>query len=559
MKRVAIIFGLIVLMMFGYSIWSISFADCLCTCTPSPSATVTPTATPIATTDNADIVMDFSGGSPNDLISVSNLTSSTTNASGITATWSLSRIPQQHTNIVDSTAIPLLQPIICGGVTHSNTSGRAMRYNLDLAVANASNPLWEQQTYTFGTNSAGSVSLASMVTFNATGTTEADFLQLNSSFSVTQFNTTFPNPTLNAHSDKGGTTRGFLLPINTGNTYWVTNRKNVSSGLTEVVVQDGTTGAFIGCSRCLQTVGGLNSMVLGDYILPGGGSFKHSFIALGLGAKAGLPLLPGTFVLPPLPSVVAIDNTSNISLDFDGPPSGNANVARSAYSGFAYKIERTSDNGSSWQTIQSDLEVPLIGFARISPYVDSAVSSGTTYAYRITSMLNEWSSVPAYSNSVTLGSAQWSDTIDPATSDTNDGQGDSNRVHSVVLALPAGIATKLRVYVGSVSAYSTNVKIALYDNSGHLAAQPSQALVIPPGYPNSWLEFNIPITAIAAGNYRIAWMALSNGSNVAYHYLNGAGTTDISTATYSTFAQIAFASPYSHVNGSDAAGVFISP
>ncbi len=567
MKKVAIIFGLIVLMMFGYSVWSLAFADCICTCTPSPSATVTPTATstptptpvptatvtptPIGSSAPVDIVMDFTGGSPGDLVTIANLTSSTHNLSGVNGTWSLTRTPADHTNLVASPVLPLLQSIICGDTTYSATSGRAMKFDADVAVAHGTGS--EDETYSFSANTVGNVTLGSMSTFASTLNTEADMFIMYSSFSVIQFyrNSSGGTPYFEAHSTSNNRSQfGPRVPIIIPGPFWISHRRNKTSGLTEVVVQDGVTGRFIGCSHTSTDLTTLTSLVLTDYIAPQGGNFKHSIVALAFNDKATLPLAPGAFVLPPLPSVAAYDGSSGISLDLgDG-----AQIAA-----FGYKIERSSDGGDTWSTIQSYLEVPLNG-SPVSPYLDTTTINGVTYKYRVTAILGEWSSTTTESNSLTKGAATWQDTADPVLSDSDDGQQSSSRVHSTVISLPAGTVSKLRVFIGADTTYpAPGLKIALYDNSGHLVTQQLHDVSVPVGYSNSWKELNVPITAIPAGTYRIAWISLSSGNYLTYRYKNGIGASDWSTADYTTFAQSTFAAPYYHVNGTDAAGVFIAP
>ncbi len=546
--------------LFLFLIPSLSFADCICTCTPTPSATVTPTATstvaptptvtPVETSTPVpvDIVMDFTGGNPNDLVTIANMTASTHNFSNVTGTWSLTRNPADHTNLVASLIIPLLQPIACGETTYATTSGRAMKFDADVSVAHGVS--FEQETYSFGANTVESVTLGSMSTFASALDTEADMFIMYSNFSVTQFYNHSGAPYFEAHSSSANRSQfGPRVTITGSGPFWISQRRNKTLGQTEVVVQDGGTGRFIGCSHTSTDLTTLTSLVIGDYIAPQGGNFKHSLVALAFNEKAMMPLAPGAFVLPPLSAVTAYDGSLGISLDLGD----SAQI-----SAFGYKIERSSDGGSTWSTIRPYLEVPLNG-SPVSPWLDTATVNGVTYKYRVTAMLSGWSSATTESNSLIKGAATWNDTLDPSTSDTSDGQGQNDRVHSASIALSAGTASKLRVYIGSVSTFSTSVKAALYDNAGHLIAQPRHDIALLPGYANSWLEFNIPVTTVAAGNYRVAWVALSSGTYVTYRYRNGSGTTDIGLGAYGTFAQSSLLTNFSHVNGADAAGVFIAP
>ncbi len=535
---------------------SIAFADCVCTCTPAPSATATATSTPVPTATvtptptgdsvPVDIVLDFTGGSPGDLVSVANLTSSTHNFSGIGGTWSLTRNPVDHTNLVESPAIMLLQPIICGDTTYFRTLGRAMKFDADVAVAHGVS--YEQETYSFGANTVGNVTLGSMSTFASALSTEADMFIIYSAFSVTQFYNHAGTPYFEAHSSFSNRSQfGGKIPIIGSGPFWISQRRNKTLGQTEIVIQDGMTGRFIGCSHTSTDLTTLTSLAIGDYIAPQGGNFKHSIVALAFNDKAVLPLAPGVFVLPPLPAVSAYDGTTGISIDL-------GDVSQIA--AFGYRIERSSDNGSIWSTIQPYLEVPLNG-SPVSPYLDTTAVNGVTYKYRVTGILGDWSSATTESNSLTRGAATWNDTLDPSTSDSSDGQGQSDRVHSVSISLAGGTASKLRVYIGAVSTFSTSIKIALYDNTAHLIAQPRHEIALLPGYANSWLEFNIPPTSIASGNYRIAWIGLSSGIYMTYRYRNGSGTTDVGLGTYSNFAPSIVTTNFSHLNGADAAGVFI--
>ncbi len=533
---------------------------CDCTCTPSPSATVTPTATstpvptatvtptPIGNSAPVDIVMDFTGGSTGDLVTVANMTSSTHNFSGVGGAWSLTRNPADHTSLISSPAIALLQPIICGDTTYSATSGRAMKFDADLAVSHGLS--YEDETYSFSANTVGNVTIGSMSTFASTLNTEADMFILYSNFSVTQWYAGNGFPYFEAHSSSNNRSQfGPRVPIIGQGPFWISHRRNKTSGLTEVVVQDGVTGRFIGCSHTSTDLTTLTSLVITDYINPAGGNFKHSLVALAFNDKATLPLAPGAFVLPPLPVVYAYDNQSGISLDLGDTAQTGA---------FGYRVERSTDSGSTWSTIQSYLEVPLNG-SPVSPYLDTSAVNGATYKYRVTAILGDWNSTTTESNSLTRGAATWNDTLDPSTTDTSDGQIQNDRVHSAVVALAGGTVSKVRVYIGNVSTFSTSVKAALYDNAGHLIAQPRHDIGLNAGYNNSWLEFNIPVTFVAAGNYRVAWVALSSGTYVTYRYRNGFGMTDVGLGAYATFAQSALLTNFSHVNGAEAAGVFIAP
>ncbi len=528
---------------------SMAFADCLCTCTPSPSATVTPTSTPIGNSAPVDIVIDFTGGNSGDLVTAGNLTESTHNFSGVSGTWSVAHNPADHTNLIASSVLTLLQPILCGDTTYSTTSGRAIKFDADVAVTHGG--VYDSGTYGFSANSVGNVTIGSMSTFASTLDTEADMFVLNSQWSVTQFYNGNGGRYFEAHSTFGNRSQfSVRIPITGSGPFWISQRRDVTAGLTEVVIQDGVTGQFIGCGKTSTDLTTLVSLVIQDYIKPAGGNFKHSIVALAFNDKATIPLAPGAFVLPPLARVTAYDGQSGISLDLGD----TSNIAA-----FGYKIERSPDGGSTWSTIQSYLEVPRNG-SNVSPYLDTSVENGVTYKYRVTGILGDWSSTATESNSLTRGAAAWNDTIDPSTADTNDGQQSSSTLHSVVISLPAGTVSKLRVYIGSVNTYNApGIKIALYDSSGHLVAQSTHAVSLNVGYSNSWLEFNLPITTIAAGNYRIAWMGLSSGTYMTYRYRNGSGMTDWSTATYATYAQSTFATPWTHANGTDASGVFIAP
>ncbi len=538
---------------------SLTFADCICTCTPSatatPQAALTPTPTSTATPTETstpvpvDIVLDFTGGSPGDLVTISNLTASTNNSSGINGTWSFTRNPADHTNLVESPPIQLLQQIVCGNTTYFSTLGRAMKFDADVAVAHGAG--YEQETYSFGSSTVGNVTLGSMSTFASALNTEADMFIMESNFSVTQFYNHAGTPYFQAHSSFSNRSQfGPRVSITGSGPFWISQRRNKTLGQTEVVIQDGMTGRFIGCSHTSTDLTTLASLVIGDYIAPQGGNFKHSIVALGFNDNATLPLAPGTLVLPALPAISAYDGQSGISLDLGDT---------AQISAFGYKIERSADGGLTWSTIQSYLEVPLNG-SPVSPYLDTSTVNAVTYKYRVTGILGDWSSTATESNSLTRGAATWQDTLDPSISDTDDGQQNSSRLHSTLIALPAGTVSKLRVFIGAVTTYSApGLKVALYDNSGHLVTQPLHDISLPVGYLNSWKELNVPPTTIAAGTYRIAWMALSSGTYLTYRYKNGTGISDWSTATYASFAQSAFAAPYSHINGADAAGVFLAP
>src|SRR5262249_24457169 len=162
-----------------------------------------------------------------------------------------------------------------------------------------------------------------------------------------------------------------------------------------------------------------------------------------------------------------------------------------------------------------------------------------------------WSSFPTVSNSTTVGSATWHDTLDPTTADSDDNQGSSGNARSASITLPSGSITKLRFYIGSVTPPTNGFKVALYDGSNHLLANVTTTAISATG----WRVVDIPRTTVASGTYKVAWSALVNGSAIKYRYKNGTGQTDISPITYADFPTDPLVNPTSHVNGVDAVGV----
>ena len=161
--------------------------------------------------------------------------------------------------------------------------------------------------------------------------------------------------------------------------------------------------------------------------------------------------------------------------------------------------------------------------------------------------------------------AAWSDTLDPATADTNGAQVDSAFAHIVSITLGAGSVQKLRVYIGTCAYDGTSLKIALYDNSLNLLVS-NTSVIVNAADRGTWKEVTVPDTVITAGIYKIAWTALAGPSGVVYRYRNGNGTTKLSDQSrhggFSGFPT----NPLVDTLGSDlsypgveAAGVFIVP
>ncbi|MGI0094609.1 MAG: fibronectin type III domain-containing protein, partial [Nitrosotalea sp.] len=112
-------------------------------------------------------------------------------------------------------------------------------------------------------------------------------------------------------------------------------------------------------------------------------------------SSSGTPTVPQ----PPTGLTATSISTSQINLSWTAP----SNNGGSAITG--YKIERSTDSGTTWSTVQSNTG------STSTTYSDTGLSSSTTYTYRISAINSVGTSVPSNTASATTGSTTTSSIV----------------------------------------------------------------------------------------------------------------------------------------------------
>ena len=455
---------------------------------------------------------------------------------------------------------PFLDQIRCSSTLFSGVGTRAVMFDLDRAGVLNSTPIYEEMTRTISTSGVTQWTAAWMFAAHNMGIaasppTVIDVVYIaDQGFNVAQFRVASTGSFINAHGQKLDTTSTFgtWVAVSQDKAYWVCLRHK--SNVAEVMVLDGLTGAFVGVSKCESASGAdLAYFTIHDYLTFNGGRFLLDNFVLGFSSNAAFPLAVPNFVLPPPTSVTAAQTGgTEVTLTWAGNAADGANT-----SAFNFLIERKVSG--TWSTL-STIDGTLLH------YLDSTVTAGQTYRYRVTAIVNEWSSTAVESSDVTISSGAWYDSVDPAITDTSGDNVDSGYYKSVIVSLPTGTVTKLRVYIQDCVFDATGFKIALYDMSGSDAANISQgdtSGVVNIADGGAWKEFTLGTgISVSSGNYRVAWTAQASPSDMHFRYKNGTGNTRLSDMTahggYTGFPYSPLTDPYSFsVGGSEAAGAFV--
>lgn len=114
-------------------------------------------------------------------------------------------------------------------------------------------------------------------------------------------------------------------------------------------------------------------------------------------------------------------------------------------------------------------------------------------------------------------SGTWYDYVDFSTTDANASIGNVDYVGWVIINLPSGNATKLRMKVGAYTS-TTNLKLGLYTGGGTKLAEGVVSVTS-----TGTFEASITTTAVTSGNHFVAWIA-QDASAISSAYKDGVGT-----------------------------------
>jgi hypothetical protein len=327
----------------------------------------------------ADLFLDFEAGTVTAIITPSNLTSASHGAA--TGTWSV--VPDPLTKVtITGTNMARRTSFTVNSMTYDGAGTRAVQF-----------------THTGDDEILNWVPPASFTDLTVSGITEIDG----------EGDTTYDHVNIagggyvvlqhivggiggsagEMHAEgqiSGVTFKSAPIAVNIGRYEWHLRRKG-SDGTVALVILNPTTGALIGTSGIAgaDTSGNVEYVRIQDYITPDGGETVHDSMVFAWGAKALLPL--DESFEPPAPTIVNVTQTAadEVRLIFTGH-------------GISYLIERRTGAGA-WGTVAT--YAPTGGGTGQREYLDDTVSDGTTYTYRISAIVGDYTSDPATTGSIT--------------------------------------------------------------------------------------------------------------------------------------------------------------
>lgn len=313
---------------------------------------------------------------------------------GSTAGWTYGYTqnnPSKHTR-ASATTFTRLDPIRLAGNAYTGAGYNICRFNLTEALTQSA-PYYEGHVLTAPAGLALGMSMTGISKWNLTpgsGDVTYDTHIINcTDYAVLQTgNTISPaGTTIRVEGRVSGVTqRGRFITIPSLSTVYTWHlRANRATQRAEMCLVDNSTGIVIGASECGTGVGDIASIQRQDYLLStlgGGGALDHGI----LGVNYTTAVYPLTVVTIPTPtSVLALQTASGqITIRWSGV------VQR-------YRIERSSNGGSSYSTIASY----DTGQANLEAYDDTGLSNATTYIYRVVALVGSLESVVSSTSSVT--------------------------------------------------------------------------------------------------------------------------------------------------------------
>jgi len=136
------------------------------------------------------------------------------------------------------------------------------------------------------------------------------------------------------------------------------------------------------------------------------------------------------------------------------------------------------------------------------------------------------------------GPDTWYDVETSGNVDSSASIGSGSMAWATVTVGSAGNATKLRFYLGTSTAGTDSVKMALYSAGGSLL---SSGTVATPNSNSAYVECTITTQAVTATTYNIAYISQSGNATIGYK--TGTGTLNYQTETYASFPPPSLPSP----------------
>lgn len=344
-------------------------------------------STPAATLP-VDLFVNFENGTSGSLVTTGILSGGTQGASGA---WSISYggSGTNHTKI-SSSNYARRTPVKAGGVVYDGSGTRGV--NFDMSARTGLDSAFQTLTWT-PVGSFGAVALTALMKFAAVGDpsdnidTSIDHFVLNAGgFSVLQQLVPSGEHTtagyVRSHGGDGsGSNFGPTIPIVAGTLYFVALLMDVANQLSQVIVLDGTSYAFVGASQCASaSLTTFASVEIQDYLESFGGSTLIDSISLDWTNAA----FPGEAFTVPTPTIGVVQNGS-----------GAIAIQWSKVYSLSYLLER-SHNGGAYSSVETTTGLS---------YQDSGLTNGDSYTYRITAKVNAFNSAPAISSAITVNNS----------------------------------------------------------------------------------------------------------------------------------------------------------
>jgi len=330
----------------------------------------------------ANLLMDMEQGVVGSLVTLAMLENSTHGGGGA---WEFLDSDPDHTFVITGN-LNRRVPFVVDAVEYSGAGTKALYFDLDLRyIGNLGIDVIRYQLPAGHTD----ISVNFQVEFGAdrdpdgVGDVRQDHVMITagSNFCVLQqfiaSSEAVDSPgTIRAHSNTGVDSNfGYNIAFKKFKHYSCTLRMNTTTSFCELVVLDGVTGEFVGASRCAADGGEGTRFTVQDYLTAFGGYTTYDNIAIDW-TTAAFPMEP--FILPPVGGLSVSQSSFNELTVFWTSKA------------FSVRIERSA-NGGPFVTIQADLEEVYI--RTISSYMDTTVSDGVSYVYRVTALINEHESI----------------------------------------------------------------------------------------------------------------------------------------------------------------------
>lgn len=269
------------------------------------------------------------------------------------------------------------------GVVYTGSGTRGIRFDLTGA------PAYEGLQW-IPPATISDITISGVTYFGATGSTNFDHINIAAgSYVVMQQTVGGAGGTageLHVESQRSGVTyKSASIPIDIGWYEWHL-RLSATTGDVGLVVLDPVTGAVIGTSGISATdVFGqtVNYAKVQDYLAPVAGFIDHDNFVFAWGANALLPL-----------SDITVPAAQIINLTQTAP---GVNRLKWSGIGLAYRIERRVSGGSF-----STIEAEFFADNRALEYLDTTVSNGVTYQYRITTLIGEQEATGTLTGEITV-------------------------------------------------------------------------------------------------------------------------------------------------------------